>query len=138
MKSIFVLLFCVITCIYAEEVDFLDNSGEWAVYVDTDEELTIYSWGGKPLAYLDDNFDIYGFNGRYLGWFENGIMYDTDGYPFACVEEAYSGFAPFKPFKAFKEFQPFKSFKKIAKMRPYTKSNFGNISAELYLNLGRQ
>ena len=89
MKSIFVLLFCVITCIYAEEVDFLDNSGEWAVYVDTDEELTIYSWGGKPLAYLDDNFDIYGFNGRYLGWFENGIMYDTDGYPFACVEEAY-------------------------------------------------
>ncbi len=35
--------------------------------------LTIYLWGGKPVAYLsaesDDGFHVYGFNGKHLGWF---------------------------------------------------------------------
>nr|WP_314071004.1 hypothetical protein [uncultured Campylobacter sp.] len=137
MEKILTLIFCIVVCIYSKEVDFLDSSGEWAVYIDTDRELTIYSWEGDPLAYLDNNFNIYGFNGKYLGWFEGGIMYNIDGYPFACVKEAYGGLAPLKPLKSLKSLEPLKSLKEMPIYRPYKKRNFGNISAELYLSLGR-
>jgi hypothetical protein len=43
-----------------------------------DDDMTIYLWAGKPVAYLDlvgsGEFDVYGFNGQHLGWFANGAI----------------------------------------------------------------
>jgi hypothetical protein len=58
--------------------------GEAVAYIDTDDEdLTIYMWNGVPVAYLvadGQTFSIYGFNGEHLGWFEDGIVRDQQGY----------------------------------------------------------
>jgi hypothetical protein len=36
----------------AAEVSLFDASGKAVAYIDTDDELTIYLWSGKPVAYL--------------------------------------------------------------------------------------
>jgi hypothetical protein len=70
--------------ISAEEITLFNSNGEAIAYFDTDDEdLTIYMWNGTPVAYLDpdgDIFDIYGFNGKHLGWYDDGIIRDHDGY----------------------------------------------------------
>lgn len=123
---------------FANQIDFLNCEGKWSVYIDTEEDFNIYSWDGKPLAYVDDDWNIYGFNGRYLGWFNNHIMYDIDGEPFACMEDVYSGYAPYKPYKSYQAYAPYKSYKEYAKYRPSEKNRFSGIDAILYLSKGRR
>ena len=66
----------------AEEITLYDSAGEAAAYIDTAERNTIYLWSGEPAAYLRKDGsvpDIYGFNGRHLGWLEKGIVRDHEG-----------------------------------------------------------
>ena len=55
--------------------------------------------------------------GKYLGWLEGQIMYDTEGAPFACTEKSYSGYAAYKPYKKYQQYAPYKSYKQYAKYR---------------------
>jgi 4-fold beta flower protein len=43
--------FSATTC-HAAKVSLFDASGEAVAYIDTDDELTIYLWSGKPVAYI--------------------------------------------------------------------------------------
>lgn len=118
------------------EIDFLNCNGEWSVYIDQSHDFNIYSWSGTPLAYIDKNLNIYGFNGEYLGWLEGQIMYDVDGEPFACTANAYNGYTPYKPYKGYKEYAPYKSYPEYPQYRPYKMSYFSGIDAEIYLSKG--
>jgi hypothetical protein len=72
----------------AEEITLFNSEGEAIAYIDADDDdLTIYLWNGTPVAYLDpsgDAYNIYGFNGKHLGWFEDGIVRDHEGYGVGC------------------------------------------------------
>lgn len=61
-----------------EEVPLLNDMGVAAAYIDRSDESTIYLWSGIATAYLDGT-SIYGFNGKHLGWFENGIVWGNGG-----------------------------------------------------------
>lgn len=97
---------------FANQIDFLNCEGEWSVYIDTANDNNIYSWDGDPLAYVDEDLNIYGFNGKYLGWLESQVMYNIDGEPFACIENAYTDYVPYK------------------------KNRFSGVDAVLYLSQG--
>jgi len=58
----------VFNIILAEEISLYDYKGDAVAYIDTDNDMTIYLWEGKPVAYLKANKSIYGFNGKHLGW----------------------------------------------------------------------
>ena len=63
-----------------DEISIFDKSGNAQAYISKD--LTIYLWSGEPVAYLNNSNDlwhVYGFNGKHLGWYINGIIYDNDG-----------------------------------------------------------
>jgi hypothetical protein len=98
----------------AEEITLFNPDGEAIAYIDADDEdMCIYLWNGTPVAYLepeDEAFDIYGFNGEHLGWFEEGIVRDHDGYVVGFIEGAINVFTQFEPFKSFKKFKPHRSF----------------------------
>ena len=67
---------------YAEEITLYDSEGNAAAWIDTSDRNTIYLWSGEPAAYLRKDGsvpDIYGFNGRHLGWLEKGIVRDHEG-----------------------------------------------------------
>jgi len=53
-------------------------NGEPIAYISDDHMRAIYLWDGHPVAYLYE-YHVYGFNGRHLGWFINGIVYDHEG-----------------------------------------------------------
>jgi hypothetical protein len=61
-----------------DEFSLYDSRGEAAAFIDPEHDTTIYLWSGKPMAYLDKN-SVYGFNGKHLGWFIKGAIYDHDG-----------------------------------------------------------
>ena len=63
------------------EISIFDKNGEAEVYyVSPDDEQVVYLWDGRPSSYIVTSDEvIYGFNGKFLGWYESGIIYDLEG-----------------------------------------------------------
>lgn len=58
------------------QVTLYDKDKEAIAYIDYDDEETIYTFEGEPMAYIESKEQVYGFNGKLLGWYVNGILYD--------------------------------------------------------------
>ncbi|MBP2159579.1 MULTISPECIES: 4-fold beta flower protein [Asticcacaulis] len=132
-------LFSAQTAQAADEISLFNGTGEATAYIAVDDGLTIYTWNGKPVAYLDPvqsgGFNIYGFNGYHLGWFSDGVVWDHNG-DAACSVKERQGTTQFEPFKSFKEFKPFKSFKEFAPYKPTLSNSFGTQPCSLLLARG--
>ena len=126
----------------AEEITLYNLDGEPVAYIDAqDEDLTIYMWNGTPVAYLvpdDGAYNIYGFNGEHLGWFEDGIVRDHDGYKVGFREGAITMYTKYEPYKSYKKYKPYKSYKKYAPYKPYYKTQYSDESLSLLLMLGKK
>ena len=103
-----------------------DQNGNAIAYVAYDDESTIYLWDGTPAAYLDEENRIDGFNGKHLGWYEDGIVWNLEGSKTGYNRETLPVFAKFEPFKSFKKFKPFKSFKEFSRFN-WVKIQHSNI-----------
>lgn len=126
----------------AEEITLFNLDGEAVAYIDADDEdLTIYMWNGTPVAYLvtdDGAFSIYGFNGQHLGWYEDGIVRDHEGYSVGFIKGATSIYTKYESYKPYKKYKPYKSYKKYPPYKPYSKTKFSNESLSLFLMLGKK
>lgn len=122
-----------------DEIDLFNGTAEPKAYVA--EDMTIYLWSGEPVAYLDTDrssseIDIYGFNGKHLGWFRRGVVYDHDGYAVGAVKDAFINKPLSVPFKGFKKFKPFKAFKEFAPFRPFFTKSWSDTSLIRFLRRG--
>ncbi len=61
------------------EKTFFNKQGYPVAYLTDDYDRTIYLWEGQQVAYLFDERIIYGTNGRQLGWFIDGVIYNHSG-----------------------------------------------------------
>ncbi len=127
---------------YAENgISLFDGAGKAVAYIAVDNELTIYLWGGKPVAYLDRDseggYHVYGFNGKHLGWFVKGVVWDHEGNA-SCATQDVLKSTEFEPFKAFKQFIPFKAFTEFAPFRPSFSAAFGDVPCRILLGEGGQ
>jgi hypothetical protein len=60
------------------ETTLFDGRGHPVAYIAEDDDNSIYLWSGHAVAYvLGEN--VFGWNGRHLGWFVEGVMYDSRG-----------------------------------------------------------
>lgn len=121
-----------------DEVSLFDGKGRPSAYIA--EDLTIYLWSGKPVAYLERDsgapgFHIYGFNGKHLGWFVGGVTRDHEGDGACAVKEVLRQ-TEFEPFRPFKEFKPFKSFKEFAPFRPFFSRQWSDTPCRFFLGEG--
>jgi len=125
----------------AEEITLFNSEGDPIAYIDGgDEDLTIYMWNGIPVAYLDldgNAYHIYGFNGKHLGWYENGIISDHEGYAVGFIEGATTIFTKFEPFKSIKQYKPYKAFQEFAPFKPFYNARFSNEPLSLFLMKGK-
>ncbi|WP_010253352.1 4-fold beta flower protein [Myroides injenensis] len=116
MKQLIVLfsIFLFSTAISAQQISLYNKAGEPIAYIDYDEEATIYLWKGEPVAYLTkerDDICIFGFNGSFLGWYEEGIIYDKKGKKIGVIEDADPFMiTKFEPIKGIQKIKPFRSF----------------------------
>jgi hypothetical protein len=105
-----------------DEINPFDADGRPTAYiVVADEERTIYLWEGKAVAYLDYNeagdLDVFGFNGKHLGWFIDGLLRDHDG-NVACAVKQRVGRPVTEPPKPFKRQKPFLNFRNFPPLLP--------------------
>lgn len=119
----------------AKEISLFDRDGDAVAYVDTDSDATIYLWGGKPVAYLD-GANVYGFNGKHLGWFDEGIVWDHKGDGVGFVKGAVNKLTNLEGLKGLKELKPLKSLKDLPPLKPLTSAKFSRVPLELFLLQG--
>ena len=136
-SAIFAILIVVLCPIHAHarEITLFDQTGPPVAYIDTSDELTVYLWDGDPVAYLEDE-SMYGFNGKHLGWFEKGLVWDHRGRVVGFTKGALEVLTKFEPFKSFKEFKPFKSFKDLAPLKPSYKAEWSITPLMFFLSAG--
>ena len=142
MKSVASSLILILAaCIpaAAEEIDLFNGAAEAKAYIADD--LTLYLWDGEPVAYLDTSrsnteVDVYGFNGKHLGWFRRGIIFDHEGYAVGAVREAFIRRPMIVPFKAFKKFKPFKILKEFSPLRPLFNKSWSETGLTRFLRQG--
>lgn len=56
-----------------------NKDGQTVAFIANDFHNTLYLWEGLPAAYLYEGENVYGFNGRHLGWFRNDILFNHGG-----------------------------------------------------------
>ena len=120
----------------AKEITLINSKGEAIAYIDTDDELTIYLWKGKPVAYIEDG-SVWGFNGKHLGWFEEGIIWDRKGFAAGAIPSAVSIIAKIEPIKGIQQIAPIKAIQQIAPIQPIHKQKWSAIPLSVFLSQGR-
>lgn len=143
MKALTALLLAILATILpanaADDLSYYDSSGQATAYADDD--ATIYLWGGTPAAYLahstlSDSFDIYGFNGKHLGWFEKGVVYDHDGRAVGAVRSAFTTITELEPLKGLKELKPIQAIKDILPVKPVFSTKWSRTPLKAFLLSG--
>lgn len=138
--SVFLLLAIVAS---AEEIALYNANGEPTAYIDASQsDLPIFMYDGTPVAYLKtasgNYFHIYGFNGKHLGWLEDGRVLDHQGYVAGFQRGSMPKYTRSEPYKYCKKYKPMKSYAQSAPYKPYSKRSFGNTSLSLLLLSGQK
>lgn len=141
--KLYLTLVLGLTSVFAhgQQISLFNSKGKPIAYIDTENELHIYMWGGRPVAYLDsdadEGFHIYGFNGKHLGWFVNGIAYDHEGHAVGFQEGAVNMYTEYEPYKSYQQYAPYKAYKQYAPYQPYLSNQWSNTTLSLFLSKGR-
>ena len=110
------VLACVLLCgtiasqIVSDEITLYAASGKPIAYIADDDDSTIYLWSGKPVAYLKSEA-VYGFNGKHLGWFVKGLIYNHDGEIVGATRSRLKVVPQLGPIKSIKGINPLKGLK---------------------------
>jgi hypothetical protein len=121
------------------EITLFEPDGTAVAYVAMDDDMTIYSWSGKPLAYLESGsagggFNIYGFNGKHLGWFEDGVTRDHKGNGTCGIRDTVS--AKLEPLKGLKQLKPLQSLTQLEPLRPIDSLKWSDTPCIVFLYEG--
>jgi hypothetical protein len=125
--------------VWQAETTIYDADGDATAYIAADDGLTIYLWGGKPVAYLVGDggaYSIYGFNGSHLGWLEDGIVRNHRGDAVGFLKGAVSMITGVEPLKGIKELKPLKSLRELAPLKPAYSQRFSRTPLTLFLAAG--
>ena len=139
MKKIFLFLFSMLitsTSFGDSEISLFNSNGEAVAYIAVDDDLTIYLWSGDPVAYIDDE-DVYGFNGKHLGWFSESVIIDHNGESPCVMKNRYPGYTNYESYKSYKSYKPYKSYQKYTPYKPYTSNRFSSIPCSSFLAMGK-
>ena len=134
--ALFLLIFSFTVHAQDEEIAIFNSRGRAIAFLEVGEDQTIYMWSGKPVAYLhkeNKEQHIYGFNGKHLGWYEEGILYTHDGDAIGLIEGAMTVFTEFEPIKGFKRFKPSKNFKEFPPFKPFFSKYFSKTPLSIFL-----
>jgi len=113
-----------------------DKDGNPVAYIEIEDENTIYLWDGTPVAYLYSE-NIYGFNGKHLGWFGDGVIRNHEGEKCGFTGSNVPVATKLEPFKSFKQFKPFKSFKEFAPFKPFDSWSTSSLLLKDFLRQGQ-
>lgn len=128
------LIFC--SSIKAQDIALFNKDGKAIAYINTeDKDQTIYLYSGEPVAFLSGS-DVYGFNGKHLGWYEKDIVRDHKGDRIGNTKKAATGYTQYEPYKSYKRQKPYIGHKSYPPYKPYFSSSWADSSFEDFLLQG--
>jgi hypothetical protein len=141
---LFVLVLCPIDLrCQTDETTLFNADGSPEAYISFSENNpTIYLWSGKPVAFLTSSvgrdFNVYGFNGKHLGWYVDGVVRSHEGNPVCGVHRVVRAVSLPKPgpLKSTKQLAPPKSSKELAPLRPLFRRQWSSAQCGLFLSEG--
>ena len=144
MKSILLTittLFSFSLALNAQQTSLFDRDGEARAYIDYDKDATIFMWDGTPIAFLKkDGSDIciFGFNGSFMGWYEDGIIYDRNGYVVGTKKGATNMLTKMERMKSMQRMTPVRPMTPVTPMQPMWKSSWSSTSLTELLYFGKK
>lgn len=144
MNKLFLLataLFISALPLFGQQITLFDKEGEPRAYIDYDQEATIFMWDGTPVAFVEKDGDelcIFGFNGDFLGWYEDGLVYDKKGYMVGAREGALNMFTKMEKMKGFQKLAPLKPITPITPFQPILSHSWSSISLTEFLFSGKK
>lgn len=114
---------------------FFDSRGRATAYLDVGDGLTFFLWSGEPVAYLVDD-SIYGFNGKHLGWYKDGMVFDQDGDVVAAPASAFRIAVEPTPIRGLKGLKPLKGLKELKPLKPLFGRSWSDLPARVFFLLG--
>jgi hypothetical protein len=120
------------------EISLFDSGGRPVAYIA--EDLTLYLWSGAPVAYLGNDrregFNLYGFNGKHLGWLTSGVIRDHDGNVVGAFKEAFRSPTKFESEKGRKEIKPTRSVTDLEPIQPLLSRDWSELPLRVFLLQG--
>lgn len=126
---------------YSQQISLYDSDGEAGAYIDFGEDATIFMWDGTPVAFLEkDGSDVcvFGFNGSFLGWYIDGIVYDKKGYAVGAKKGATSMITKIERIKGIQKITPIRPVTPITPIQPILKSSWSSTSLTEFLYFGKK
>lgn len=109
---------------------FYDRNGNPTAYVSDDGE-SVYLFSGEPVAWLSEDA-LYSYPGRYLGWIQDGCVYDKRGECAFFTDDASGG--PVKPvrkvspIRGVRRVRPVRGVREIRPVRPVRSLSWSTLS----------
>jgi hypothetical protein len=144
MKNLILLLslFSVgLTNLKAQETTLFDSEGTARAYIDYGEDATIFLWDGTPVAFLENDggdLCVFGFNGNFLGWYEEGIIYDKRGNVAGAREGALNMMTKMEPMKSMQRMTPMRPMTPMTPMKPMWSNRWSSASLTEVLYSGKK
>jgi len=123
-----------------DEITLYNYEGKPVAYIAINKDYTIYLWNGKPVAYLYESLNqihLYTFEGKHLGWLEDGIIIDHEGDVVGFIKGALNVPIQFEPFKSFKQFKPLKGLKELPPIKPSFSGKWCLTPLQIFLLFGK-
>ena len=125
----------------AQQVSLFDSQGEARAYIDYDQEATLFMWNGTPVAFIEEDGDdlcIFGFDGNFLGWYEDGIIYDKKGYIVGARKDAVTQFTKMERIKGFQKITPIRPITRMSPIQPILRTRWSNTPLTEFLYFGKK
>ena len=98
-------------------------------------------WDGTPVAFVEkDGRDlcVFGFNDSFLGWYEDGVIYDKKGYAVGARKGAVSMITKIERIKGIQKITPIRPITPITPIQPILKNSWSNTSLTEFLYYGKK
>lgn len=125
----------------AQQISLFDIEGEARAYIDYEKDTTIFMWDGTPVAFIEKDHNklcVFGYNGSFLGWFEDGIIYDKKGYIVGAKKGAVNRITKMERIKGMQKMIPMRPMTPMTPMQAMRKSTWSKTSLTEYLNYGKK
>ncbi len=114
-----------------------NKKGDPVAFISDDYNETLYLTDGFPVAYLYNQNHVYGINGRHLGWWIEGILYNHDGERIGFISSTCPVPIGKEPVKAKRQSMDEIRPRWKAPPLPKLSFNFANMDLEMLLREGQ-
>lgn len=115
------------------EVTLFNPNGQPIAYIDKTRENTIYLWSGNAVAYIEGE-QVYTMQGEHIGWFEDDVFYDVEGYKIGATKWACPTVTSFEPQKGDKMVTDKRFGHGVIHRKKALKNAYGHESLVAYLS----